>query len=143
MVTVEEMGKKILAILEDRPAATFIELTQLVGAEAVGEQVIGVPGYEHAILWVGVSNEFIAALNLIRPQIIMEPTNFMVYAMDGAALNMPILPNNAKSMDFEEDTWMPVTISLKTPEKAAKLAKAIEVARKREAKAKKREARAA
>jgi hypothetical protein len=143
-MTTEEMGKKILAILEDRPAATFVELTQLVGVEAVCEQVIGVPGYEHAILWEGVSNVFIAALNLIRPQIIMEPTNFMVYVMDGAALNMPVLPKNAKSMDFAEDTWMPTTISLRTPEKAAKLAKAIEVARKREAKAaKKREARAA
>jgi hypothetical protein len=133
---VQEMATKILAILADRPTATFVELLQLIGSEAVGEEIIGVPGYDHAILWAGVSNDFIAALNSIRPQIIMEPTNFMVYAMDGGALNLPIPPANAKSMNFKEDTWMPTTISLRTPEKAAKLAKAIEVARKREAKAK-------
>jgi hypothetical protein len=112
-MTVEEMAQRMLQIIKDSPATTFVEIVNACGAEARGEFMLTFPGFKNAVLWTGVSEKFVQAWNLIRRKTTCSPSNQMVYVMDGGTLGLPIMKNNIKSLNFKKPTWCPVVIYLK------------------------------
>jgi len=102
----------VIDFVSKRGGVTFVELQSLLESsmEVKGDLVIYVPGYENIILWAGISQEFfqVVTLALNSHQIMMRPTQLLVYLVDGGALNMPI----AKSArHYQTPHWLPVSFS--------------------------------
>ena len=121
-MTVEEMSQKILQTIKDRPATTFVEIVNACGDEARGEFMLTFPGKENAILWSGVSEKFGEAWNLVRHQTTCARSNYLVYMMDGGLLDLPIMKNNIKNLNFKKPTWCPVVLYLKKADEAKEVA---------------------
>jgi hypothetical protein len=110
-MTTEEMAEKIFeTVVMLGPGCSFVEIQQHCGEEARGDFQFSLPGYQNVILWAGVSEMFVTALHSIREKLHLRPTGFLVYAMDGEMLRMPI----AKTFRaYKAPRWLPVVFGVR------------------------------
>jgi hypothetical protein len=115
-MTTEEMAQRILYVIDQLPGTTFYELVSKCGEEARGDLQISLGGMPNSILWVGVSEMFCDAFNLVKPQVETRNSNAFVYAMDGGGLTIP-LPTDKEcrvalknKQDFADERWLPVVL---------------------------------
>ncbi len=68
------------------------------------------PDYPNIIFWINITEELINALSFLLSEklITMDPANPMVYTIDGAILDMPLVKRPYK---YKHPHWLPVTFS--------------------------------
>lgn len=113
----EQIAAQILKLVEGWQPMSFYELVNKLGAEAVGEYTLTMPQRPNIILWESVSGLFIDAFNIVKDKLFVEPTSEWIYMMDGGGLNLPI----AKHLDYKTPHWVPMAISIRTPELQAEI----------------------
>lgn len=133
---ISKMGVRIVLFVHSRPTATFAELTQHLGEAASGDCNMCLGPHKNLVLWSDVSDLFINAFNAIKPMLFEEPSHFMVYAMDGQVLTLPI----ATRLDHNEPHWVPMVLSIRTKEHQKKIDEAKRRNEQREARRRKRDA---
>jgi hypothetical protein len=89
-------------------SVSFVELVNLEPGFA-GDLSIS---YGTLVLWAGVSDRFIDALEECKPLIEPTPTSVLVYWHDGAALGLPIAKRPPKN-GYKEPHWAPVVWNLR------------------------------
>jgi hypothetical protein len=109
---VVEMAEKILKFVEGYQPTTFVEIVRHLGEEASGEYEFGFPNNPNIVLWSGVSMTFINAYELVKGNLMAEPTDALIYMMDGEVLDYPI----AKHFNYRRKHWLPVSLSIRTLE---------------------------
>jgi hypothetical protein len=118
-MTTQELADKILEVVRGYgPGASFVDITNVCGAEALGDRVASFPDRDNTILWVDVSEKFIDAFNLVKHQIALEPSSVLIYMMDGQFVRLPIAKRPA-SKDYKKPHWFPVTFRMKSPSELA------------------------
>ena len=119
-MNVEEMAAKILQIVEGHPQTTFAELRKYIGKEMDGDYRFGFPQNPNIVLWSDVNETFIDAFQFVKDKLFVVPTTFLVYAMDGQGLTLPI----AKHLKHKTPHWVPTVISIRTPENQTEIDRA-------------------
>ncbi len=118
-MTTEEMTEKIIEFVQGYQPASLVELIRYLGEEAQGEMMMHLPNRPNIILWMGVSDAFINAFIAAKREVFLDTTHFMIYAMDGGVLRLPIAKRFGKT-DYKKPHWLPVVLSIKRDkEKAA------------------------
>jgi len=90
---------------------TFVELMKAAGPEAAGEYAIYNDRFPNIIWWCGVSQQFVDAFNLLRPDLEIHSCSPLAYHIDGCVLNMP-LANSARQ--YKEPHWLPLYFNFKS-----------------------------
>ena len=127
-MTREEMAAQILELVEKWQPTTFHELVKKLGKEAKGEQMATMPNRPNLVLWDGVSDLFIDALNILHDKLFIVSTSELIYMMDGGVLNLPIW----SKLNHKKPHWVPTAISIRTEENQAEI-DAIKAKKKRAA----------
>src|SRR5271167_3338902 len=116
-MNVEDMGERLLEALRYFVNPSFAELLNACGPEGRGDLVVRFPNKENLILWIGVSQLFFDALNLIKPKTEIHKVSELLYLMDGATLDLPVPSERLltrtlkRGEDFKKPMWLPVTLS--------------------------------
>jgi hypothetical protein len=123
MSEVQKMADVIInKIRALKQGVSFSELADSCGDAAKGDEWMTL-GSENCVLWVGVSGDFIDAFNSIVSQVTITQVNntagLMIYMADGGVPDLPMCPEDATSLNFEEPTWLPTTLSLKVVQPVA------------------------
>jgi hypothetical protein len=117
-MTVEQMADRIVETVgRIGGGVTFVEIVAAIGEQAQGDCTLGWPDLKLA-LWDHVSADFISAFSLAKTRIYPVPAQFLVYAMDGRLLNMPIAKQLKKP--YKRLHWLPVVFWLRDSTKKAK-----------------------
>jgi hypothetical protein len=132
---ISKMGLRIVLFVHSHPTATYAELTRHLGETACGDLDMTFHQHPNLVLWSGVSDLFIDAFIAVRSMLFEAPSNFMVYAMDGQALTLPI----ATRTDHDTPHWVPMVLSIRTEEHKKEIAEAKRRNERREAKRKRSE----
>jgi hypothetical protein len=119
-MTTEEMSEKIVDFVAHRSGASFPEIIGALGPEAEGDGQWAIA--PNTILWVGLSEKFVRAFELVKAKVRPFPADPIVYLMDGAALQMPIAKSIRKE-GYKQERWLPVVFNLKDEEKTRRKAK--------------------
>jgi hypothetical protein len=106
-MTIEEMAQRILQTVDDYAPASLVEIVRACGDEAKGDCTLTLGSKPNAVLWDGVSDKFTAAFNLIKPKTTITTASWLIYAMDGGVLDLPVVADEAENLDFETETWCP------------------------------------
>jgi len=104
----EPLLSEIRKILQ-RDHVTFAELSRLDGFSGDLQIWINHDRVSNVIIWSGISQEGVDALETIRQEgeYEMTPTPILTYLIDGAALNLPI----AKSArHYKKPHWSPTVL---------------------------------
>ena len=118
-MTVEEMADCIVETVKSiGGGVTFAEIVNAIGEDASGNRQLGWPDL-NLVLWSGVSEDFMKAFALAKPQIYPVPSQFLVYAMDGMFLDMPIAKQVNKP--YKKPHWLPVVFWLRSGKKTKRL----------------------
>lgn len=91
-------------------SVSFAELSRIEGFNGDLEIKLNHPSVSNVVLWSGLSEEAIEALEVIRKEgeYIISPSTILVYLMDGVSLNLPI----AKSKrHYKKPHWAPVVFT--------------------------------
>lgn len=113
-MSIEDMAVRIVEAVDFWGAGTsFADLENELGEAMRGNQDIFLPGRPNGILWVGVSEEFSAALvsAMRSKKIVMRPSSLLVYAADGRIPSTPPVAEKLDPEDFKKPRWVPVTLS--------------------------------
>jgi hypothetical protein len=105
-MTVQEMSQRILATIDRAGDATMVELQSAVGDESKGEY-----SFEFApnvVMWAGMSEMFLAALQSLRPVIEPHPSSVLCYLYDGGTLRLPLAKRPTRK-GYKTPHWTPVT----------------------------------
>jgi hypothetical protein len=114
-MTTQEMADKILKAVQGYgPGASFVDIENVCGEEALGDRLVTIPTRDNTVLWDGVSEKFIDAFNLVKHQIALEGSCALIYVMDGKILTLPIAKRPGKK-DYKKPRWFPVTFRMKAP----------------------------
>jgi hypothetical protein len=109
-MTAREMADAMLEKVRDYDHVSFAELSNLFGDDAKGNHVLEI--FPNVVLWSDVSEQFVEACKLMRPEVEMTPASPLVYMIDGGALRLPIAKNPTKR-GYKKPHWLPVTLSPK------------------------------
>lgn len=94
-----------------RSGVTFVELRDIPGFE--GDQLILLdgPGIANVVLWCGVSQEAVTAIQelLAEGRITYSQAHVLAYLIDGGTLSLP-LAKRAKA--YKRLRWLPVAFNL-------------------------------
>ena len=113
-MTIQEMADKILEVIQGcGSGASFVDIENACGDEAQGNLLVTVPTRDNTIVWGGVSKKFIHAFNIAKPKIYLQPSSFIIYAMDGKVLTYPLALRPRKK-DYKKPHWYPVTFRMKS-----------------------------
>jgi len=102
--------KQILEYVQERGNVSFAELMRLGGDAAKGDQALCLEEYPNLIMWAGMSQPFIKAIEelLEEGRLVEKPTSLLVYMADGMLLRMPL----AKSKrHYKKPRWTPVVFN--------------------------------
>jgi len=108
----EQMADKILEAVKVYGAGTsFVDLENYIGGQMTGTLSFHLPGKPNSVLWDGVSDTFIDGLvRAVRSKNIeFRPSIFMLYAMDGKFLTLPV--GTIRKQDYKTPHWIPVVLS--------------------------------
>lgn len=106
------MKNNIIQYVKENNQASFVELKKAILGFS-GDEVFCLYGYPNIVLWVGISQKAINALEeLINDhQLYMQHSNPLIYMLDGKGLNLPI----AKSIrNYKDKRWLPVVFTNKS-----------------------------
>ena len=69
-------------------------------------------GFDNIVLWAGMSEVGVEAINLVRKdeRVELKPAHQLVYLIDGGALRLPIATGMRR---YKEPHWLPCTIAKK------------------------------
>jgi hypothetical protein len=112
----QETVTQALQLIGTRRGVTFVELADLLGDRARGDQSIELPALPNVVLWVGMSDDFIDLVDALQAtgQVQMQSTVPLVYLIDGGFPNLPIAKRPPKS-GYRQPHWAPVVFNPKTP----------------------------
>lgn len=101
-----EMRTQIRTLVEKRRHVSFAELAQYVQGFD-GDFDYRLAKLKNIVLWAGLSADAGDVINelLDAEQIHMEPCSVLVYAIDGAALRLPLAK---QARDYKTPHWLPV-----------------------------------
>ena len=102
-------AKRILARVGEGGGVSFVELHELFPDQGPLMWEMGAP---NVILWAGMSQKFVDAMQEARPYLDINPCHVLVYVADGSMLQMPIVTEITKA-GFKKPHWLPVTFSVK------------------------------
>lgn len=91
---------------------TFVELKDMLGRYM---DVQGTWAWEIApntILWADMSEQFLAVMDEARPRLDIAPAAWLVYAMDGGLLSLPLAKRIPKG-GYKSEHWLPVCFRAK------------------------------
>jgi hypothetical protein len=111
-LSVEQMAEKILETVKHYGAGTsFVDLEHAISKPMQGDFSFHLPNKPNSILWDGVSELFIDGLlqALDTKKIVPKPSIFLLYAMDGKFLNLPV--GTARKKDYRKPHWIPCVLS--------------------------------
>lgn len=111
------MKEQIFNYVLRNGGVTFAEIPLICGDAANGALAMYIPEYPNIILWDGLSDEVIDAINALlkEEKIHLHPTIAMVYLCDGAAVRLPI----AKTIrHYKSPRWLPVVFNAGPAKKA-------------------------
>jgi hypothetical protein len=115
-LSAEELAADVLAYIESHDHVTFAELARKWPDEFTGGDLALLvhPDYPNMLLWSGVTEKGVAALDFVRPKTDLIPTVLLTYLIDGATLKLPIAKSARK---YKKPHWVP---SVLRPKGAAK-----------------------
>jgi hypothetical protein len=91
---------------------TFVELKDMLGRYM---DVRGTWAWEIApntILWADMSEQFLDVMTAARPRLDIAPAAWLVYAIDGGLLRLPIAKRVPKA-GYKTEHWLPVCFRAK------------------------------
>lgn len=102
-----EMAERILRFVQRNDFVSFAELTRRIGGFK-GQREIVIPR-NNIVLWAGLSRSAERSISrLFRSgRIAFEPTDPLVYLLDGLALTYPLAQS---SLSYEKPHWLPVVL---------------------------------
>lgn len=113
-MTAQEMAERIFETgLSFGPGCSFVDIENHCGEEVQGDFQFSLPGRPNTIMWAGVSEKFIEAFFCLRKRIEPQPSSFLIYAMDGKVLRMPIAKRPKRGKDYKKPHWMPLTFRVR------------------------------
>lgn len=100
---------RIRALLQGDDNISFAELRQLDGFPGKFSYEIADPPAANIVLWIGVSEEAIDALNELASvgEIHFWPTSPLVYLCDGALLKLPVARGVRR---YAKPHWLPAMV---------------------------------
>lgn len=102
-MTVQEMTEQIVSVVTELDTASFVELLEACGPEAIGDLTL--TPRRNLLLWRGVSGAFCEALTAAGTRVLPVPTEPLVYLVDGGFLCLPV----AKQLrHYSSPHWLPV-----------------------------------
>lgn len=106
----EEMKPVVLDYINENDVVSYAELSRLFEQNEYdykGEIMACSDQCEHVVFWTGWNEEAYNMLGeLIQEGLIhREPTQFLTYMIDGAALTFPLVK---KATYYKTDHWLPV-----------------------------------
>ena len=103
VTTLSPQAARMLEYIEHNDTATFVELKGVYGEGADGDYEISVR--PNVILWVGMSTDFLKALNALKDKVGMSSASYLSYVIDGGMLKLPIAK---RPRDYKKPHWFPV-----------------------------------
>jgi hypothetical protein len=99
----------VMDYIETQDHVSFAELANRFPQFKGGELAACVPDYPTIVYWCNMQQEAADAIrNLFESKkIYFKQTTFLVYAIDGTRLNLPIAKSKRK---YKNDHWLPVVI---------------------------------
>jgi len=105
-MTAEEMAKIILElVIRKRGGVSFVEIMEAAGEEGKGDLAWEL--VPNVMLWSGMSQTLIDAMDILRSKIAPTPTHYLVYLVDGAAMPGPSLRLKEFGTLIESSTEFP------------------------------------
>jgi hypothetical protein len=106
------MAEQILKIVTERRTVTFVELQNSIAGFGGGDKEISLngDGYSNIVLWGGLTDAAVAALEELRVSRAIHPIPAapLTYLIDGAMMRMPV----AKSKrHYKKPHWAPVVFN--------------------------------
>lgn len=109
------MKEEILKIITDQDCVSFVELQNKLGDKSRGDFWIEMPEGSNVFLWMGVSEEFSAALRELKDVIVPASCSVLVYIADGALPNIPVVKRfPKKGASLKGERWLPVVFRLRS-----------------------------
>jgi hypothetical protein len=107
----EECSKMLVDEVREvmkRGGVSFAELSRIEGFN--GDLSLCHGTYNNIVFWVNMSREAIDAIHQIREEgdYEMTPTPFMVYLIDGMALDLPLVKRRT---NYKKPHWLPVAFN--------------------------------
>ena len=104
------MAQAVLDLVRKRPGTSWVELCRLVEG-AKGERFVF--GGPNVVLWHGVSQDLIDAVNALRDAGLIElrASVPLVYMVDGEVLTLP-LARRLPEVGYAEPHWLPTEFSV-------------------------------
>lgn len=112
MLTKDEMRRIIW--LETRTlggGVTFVELHRALTDSMEGKWCLCSTAHPNIIIWVGVNQDFIDALQelMTEGKIEMRSTAMLTYLVDGESLSLPLA---TRSYNYKKPHWLPMCVNL-------------------------------
>lgn len=107
------MKEQILRLVREKRNVSFVEISEIAGASPGPYSIDARPG-SNVILWSGLSEEAATALDdLEREGLIQyDPTSVIVYLVDGAVQDIPLVKSPAAmKRGYKKTRWLPVVIN--------------------------------
>jgi hypothetical protein len=104
-----DLQQRILDVLQANEDVSFAQLAGLAGF--AGDADLAAPDFRHLILWQGLSQEAIDALEALESSEVIRfaRTDADRYALDGFT---PVLPVAQRVSKYAKPHWLPVLVSL-------------------------------
>lgn len=98
-----------------RDHVSFVELKKNFPEMFDGEHAICFPDYSNLIVWQGLSQDGAELiLSLVNERkLFLLPSNPLVYAIDGALVNMPMAK---RILNYKNPHWIPMVLCIHPPE---------------------------
>ncbi len=103
-------------IVESGGGVSMVELERVAGEEidTSGDLAWVVPNDSNLVLWAGMSEDFVAAIDALRERGNVEAggANPLIYIIDGKSLNYP-LARRPPASGYAVEHWLPVLFNPK------------------------------
>ena len=109
-MTAEEAAQKIKEYIQRQGGGvTFVELQNMLGEAARGDKWMGMEDL-NLWWWFNMSDLFIDALELLRPEIEPCATSILVYLCEGSFAKLPVA---AKARRYKKPHWVPIVWNMR------------------------------
>jgi hypothetical protein len=114
--TVEAAADAMESYIHTYGHVSMVELERVAGEHlgVSGDLAWLSPDDRHIRIWLGMSEEFVKALELVLKRGRVEPkaSNPLVYLIDGKVCTLPVAKRPPKG-GYKEDHWLPVVFNPK------------------------------
>lgn len=112
-MTSDQMVHGIMDRVHENGDISFIGISKMLGDAGKGDLAIELAHTPNAILWSGVSQELVDAVDTIVSRKLANLTKVpvLIYLIDGGGLRLPIGSRPRKYKGYKEPHWIPVVFS--------------------------------